>query len=916
MRGLGDKMDDNEVLDLIREFLIESNENLARLEQEMLALEQRPNDLPLLGSVFRTIHTIKGTCGFLGFERLEGVTHLAENILNQLRSGERALTPPLVSLILEAVDAVKTILASIEATQKEGPDKWADLRAKLQQACETPAAQAVAAAPPVASAVSAAPAAMPEPPAAPQPVAAAAEAPTAAAAPPEPAPAVPAAAPAATPAPAPAPVAQAAAPAEAEAATTQKGSSVVDSTIRVDVGLLDKLMNLVGELVLARNQILQVTSKREEAALNATSQRLNLITTQLQEGVMKTRMQPIGVVWNKLPRVVRDMASNLQKQIRVEMDGAETELDKSIIEAIKDPLTHIVRNSCDHGLELPGRRTQAGKNPEGRLLLRAFHEGGQVNIEISDDGAGIDPKRLKEKALQKGLLRPEQAERMGDREAVNLVFLPGLSTAEKVTNISGRGVGMDVVKTNIEKIGGGVDVISRMGEGTTVKIKIPLTLAIIPGLVVNCARERFVIPQVSLQELVRLEGTSGRNQIEMIHGTPVYRRRGTLLPIAYLDRLLGLEGGATDGEVVNIVVLQADGREFGLVVDRINDTQEIVVKPLGKQLKGLSSYAGATIMGDGRVALILDVHGLAELSGALNVAHDATRTQVEHHEQAATGRQNYLVFRAGSFERLAVPLSLVARLEEFPLDRIEHAGGRLVIQYRGQILHLVQLSSLLDNKAVDTSVLRDPVQVVVFSEHDHVLGLIVDQVVDIIDEAITVRQTTERAGLAGAAVVGKKVTDFLDLVSVIRAAKEDWFGDDAEQDATLTILVVDKSTFSRALTKNSLELAGHRVVEAATAKDAVARIDKEAFDVVVASVDLSASGTLAITKAARAKSQAGVRMIAMSTKSADLEDGARGDYDAVVLRSDREGLLRAVQGNSAPPPATHEPELELAGQRS
>jgi two-component system chemotaxis sensor kinase CheA len=383
-------MDDNEVLDLIKEFLIESNENLARLEQEMLELEQRPNDLGLLGSVFRTIHTIKGTCGFLGFGRLESVTHLAENILNQLRNGERQLTPPLVSVILEAVDAVKTILSSIEATQQEGPDTWGDLRAKLQQACEPPQAAEAAPAP----APEAVPAPAPEAPVA-APVVAAAE---------------PAPAPAAV-APPPAPAAASAPHPPAENGETSQKPSVVDSTIRVDVGLLDKLMNLVGELVLARNQILQFTSRREEAALTATSQRLNLITTQLQEGVMKTRMQPIGVVWNKLPRVVRDMASGLQKQIRVEMDGAETELDKSIIEAIKDPLTHIVRNSCDHGIESPAVRLQHGKPAEGRLLLRAFHEGGQVNIEISDDGAGMDPQRLKDKAVQKGLIRPEQAER-------------------------------------------------------------------------------------------------------------------------------------------------------------------------------------------------------------------------------------------------------------------------------------------------------------------------------------------------------------------------------------------------------------------------------------------------------------------------------------------------------------------------
>jgi len=892
-------MDDNEVLDLIKEFLIESNENLARLEQEMLALELRPNDLALLGSVFRTIHTIKGTCGFLGFEKLESVTHLAENILNQLRSGERELTPPLVSVILEAVDAVKTILASIESTQNEGPDQWGGLRAKLQRACEVNPA---AAPEPTAAAVAdvRAPVAEPLAPEAAPAAAAAAEAavdagpeaPTQAPVPPA------AAAPAQQPDPV--PVAAAAQP-EAEpgpsrpapAAPTPSTSSVVDSTIRVDVGLLDKLMNLVGELVLARNQILQVTSRREETALTATSQRLNLITTQLQEGVMKTRMQPIGVVWNKLPRVVRDMAANLQKQIRVEMDGAETELDKSIIEAIKDPLTHIVRNSCDHGLEAPARRLQAGKPAEGRLLLRAFHEGGQVNIEISDDGAGIDPKRLREKAVQKGLLRPEQVERMGDREAVSLVFLPGLSTAEKVTNISGRGVGMDVVKTNIEKIGGGVDVVSRLGEGTTVKIKIPLTLAIIPGLVVNSGRERFVIPQVSLQELVRLEGAAGRSQIEMIHGTPVYRRRGTLLPIAYLDTLLGLSSGQAHGDVVNIVVLQADGREFGLVVDRINDTQEIVVKPLGKQLKGLSAYAGATIMGDGRVALILDVHGLAELSGVLNASHDLARSHVEHHEQAAAGRQNYLVFRAGSFERLAVPLSLVARLEEFPRDRIEHAGGRLVIQYRGQILHLVQLAALLDHADVDAAALRDPVQVVVFSDRDRVLGLIVDQVVDIIDDAITIRQKTDRDGLAGSAVVGKKVTDFLDLVSVIRSSEEDWFGEATARHETTAILLVDDSAFSRALTKNALEMAGHRVVEAATVKDATARLEKDGFGAVVISAEGHGADLLRLV-APKARA-AGARVVVLSARAAD-RAAEGGEADVHVLRSDREGLLRAVLG--------------------
>jgi two-component system, chemotaxis family, sensor kinase CheA len=866
-------MDDNEVLDLIKEFLIESNENLARLEQEMLELEQRPHDLALLGSVFRTIHTIKGTCGFLGFSLLESVTHVAENILNQLRSGERALTPPLVSLILEAVDAVKTILASIEATQHEGADAWGDLRGRLQQACDAPAKTSAAEVP-------AEPIPTPEP---------------------EVAVAPPAASPAAAP-PAPPPAA-APQPRTAEAAPdaepgAQKAASVVDSTIRVDVGLLDKLMNLVGELVLARNQILQFTTRREEAALTATSQRLNLITTQLQEGVMKTRMQPIGVVWNKLPRVVRDMASGLQKQIRVEMDGAETELDKSIIEAIKDPLTHIVRNSCDHGVEVPAVRLGRGKSAEGRLLLRAFHEGGQVNIEIADDGGGIDPQRLKDKAVQKGLLRPEQAERMGEREAVNLVFLPGLSTAERVTNISGRGVGMDVVKTNIEKIGGAVDVASRLGEGTTVKIKIPLTLAIIPGLVVHSGSERYVIPQVSLQELVRLEGESGRRQIERIKGTPVYRRRGSLLPIAYLHDLLGIDARAKDSDVVNIVVLEADGREFGLVVDGINDTQEIVVKPLGKQLKGLTAYAGATIMGDGRVALILDVHGLAEMSGVLNAAANQARAEVEreHRDQAGASHQSYLVFRAGSFERLAVPLSLVARLEEFPLARVEHAAGRLVVQYRGQLLRLVPLAAVLERREFDSATLRDPVQVVVFSDRDRVLGLLVDQVVDILDDTIEVRQTTERLGLVGSAVIGKKVTDFVDLPGVFAEAGEDWFGDRGrERDVAATVMVADASPFSRALVKNSLELMGHRVVEAGSTSEALARLEKQRVDVLVADVDLPSDGGAGLLRQLRARPAfAALPAVGLTVRPRRPEDGDGDGFDEYLVKYDREAMLRAI----------------------
>ncbi|HEY1207078.1 MAG: chemotaxis protein CheA [Bryobacteraceae bacterium] len=592
-------MQDQEV---IREFLVESHENLSRLDRELVELEKHPKDAALLASIFRTIHTIKGTCGFLAFSTLEAISHQAESLLSQLRDGERELTPSLVSLILETVDATRKVLASVEATGEEGPNRFEELTERRRVAARSKAAPAseTAQAQSGGDVVPGLPADPPDD-------------------------------------------SSERAEGKKPEDDSAKSSAVADANIRVGVGLLDKLMDLVGELVLTRNQILQFNTEREDAALNATSQRLNLITTELQEGVMKTRMQPIGMVWNKLPRVVRDMAVALGKQIRLEMDGAETELDRTIIEAIKDPLVHLVRNSCDHGIEPPEVRARAGKPPTGRLSLRAYHEGGQVNIEIGDDGAGIDVARVKQKAMEKGLLRPEQAEKLSDREALNLIFHPGFSTAETVTNVSGRGVGMDVVKTHIEKIGGVVDIFSRPGEGATVKLKIPLTLAIIPGLVITSGGERFVIPQVSLLELIRLEGDGSEKHIEHVHGTPVYRRRGSLLPIAYLNQVLGLMS-AERAEAVSMVVLQAEDRQFGLVVDGINDTQEIVVKPLGKQLKGLTVYAGATIMGDGRVALILDVLGIGQRSGVLAESREQARAAAEHKAQSGIEQQRLLLF--------------------------------------------------------------------------------------------------------------------------------------------------------------------------------------------------------------------------------------------------------------------------------
>jgi len=836
-------MQDKEV---IREFLVESHENLSRLDQELVELEKRPKDAALLASIFRTMHTIKGTCGFLAFSTLEAIAHQAESLLSQLRDGQRDLTPGLVSLILETVDATRKVLASVEASGEEGPDHFEELTGRLRVAARSKDAP------------------VPE----------------------------------ALPAPTPAPPDDGGELAEGKKCEEDatKTSAVADANIRVGVGLLDKLMDLVGELVLTRNQILQFNTEREDAALNATSQRLNLITTELQEGVMKTRMQPIGTVWNKLPRVVRDMAVALGKQIRLDMDGAETELDRTIIEAIKDPLVHLVRNSCDHGIEPAEARVRAGKPPTGRLCLRAYHEGGQVNIEISDDGAGIDVARVKQKAVEKGLLRQEQAQKLTDREALSLIFNPGFSTADTVTNVSGRGVGMDVVKTHIEKIGGVVDVFSRPGEGATVKLKIPLTLAIIPGLVITSGGERFVIPQVSLLELIRLEGDGSEKHIEHVHGTPVYRRRGSLLPIAYLNQVLGLKS-AGQAEAVSMVVLQAEDRQFGLVVDGINDTQEIVVKPLGKQLKGLTVYAGATIMGDGRVALILDVLGIGQRSGVLAEFREQARGAAEQKTQAGIEQQRLLLFRAGSFERLAVPLSLVARLEEFPQSAIEHAGGCQVVQYRNRILPLVPLRALLAPGMAGEEEAPDLVQVVVFNDGDRSVGLVVDQILDVAEEAVAVRQKSGFRGLLGSAVVGKRVTDFLDLNYVIQEAAKNWVHGAGVLASGKRVLIAEASAFSRGLIRSGLDMAGYQVLEAANLDDAIRGLGQQPVDVVVAALDLPPNGSSALVAAMRGRPEWEAIPVLALADTADqvrLRPGESQGFQDCLVKFDREAMLESV----------------------
>ena len=799
--------------DILKEFLTESLEGLDQLDTKFVLLEQNPEDRDTLASIFRTVHTIKGTCGFLGFGHLEKLTHAGENLLSLLRDGKLQFSREIASALLNMLDAVRTMLGEVERTGGDGEESYADLIETLNR-LKTGGASASAG-----SAASPVTIPAPEIPASPineAPAGAHCEfllAPAAdvlldavektppdaeatfspASQPaldnliffgvPEPAPSVPD--PAAT---APMPTASAPQPpaepisppperaSPAPVAPSNGAPTIAESSIRVDVPLLDKLMNLVGELVLARNQILEYSTLQENVPLLAASQRLNLITSELQEGIMRTRMQPINNIWAKFPRVVRDLSVSCGKQVRVEMEGKETELDKSLIEAMKDPLTHLIRNAIDHGVELPAIRRADGKPEEGRLSMRAYHEGGQVHIEIGDDGAGINPGKLRNKALEKGLITAERALTMTDQDIRRLIFLPGFSTAEKITNISGRGVGMDVVKTNIEKIGGVIDLESELGHGTTFKIRIPLTLAIVPALIITSGKERFAIPQVNLLELIRINEEQRSTAIEYVHSNPVYRLRGKLLPIVHLNRELRLAPARATG-VINIVVLQAGQHQFGLVVDQINDTQEIVVKPLDKVLQDIPVFAGATIMGDGRVALILDVLGIAQQAHILSESHDqGISAQLREARARAAERQTLLLVRSPGNSRLAIPLAPVSRLEEIPVDQVESAGDVDVVQYRGQILPLIHLRDILSERrsfnrlaeaggaAADTNLL----QAIVFGDGVRQVGLIVDEILDIIQDVFEVKGRATRNGVSGTLVIQGRVTELFDVDSFLR----------------------------------------------------------------------------------------------------------------------------------------------------
>ena len=863
--------------DLLREFVTETNESLDVVDVELVRFEQDPNNAKILDNIFRLVHTIKGTCGFLGLPRLEALAHAAETLMGKFRDGAPASSEA-VTLILATIDRIKIILESLESDQREPEGIDDDLITSLEgmvdrisvggakpesehsvgtlvhQVLERPLREDEDTLDDLErafrnTATEAEPAKSPKP------------APTAV---------------------------------DVAVKDDETGKSASQS-IRVTVDTLEQLMTMVSELVLTRNQLLEIVRRHEESEFKTPLQRLSNVTAELQEGVMKTRMQPIGNAWQKLPRIVRDLSNELGKKIDLEMQGADTELDRQVLDLIKDPLTHMVRNSADHGLETADERRAVGKPEHGLIRLSAYHEGGYIIIRIADDGRGLDTERIKAKAIAQGLVSEVDAEKLPEAQIHKFIFAPGFSTAAKVTNVSGRGVGMDVVRNNIDQIGGTIDVKSVAGAGLSFTIKIPLTLAIVAALIVEAGGHRFAIPQLSVIELVRARSGS-EHRIESIKNTRVLRLRDKLLPLIGLRQLFGLDKDAGEINGGFIVVTQVGSQTFGIVVDAVFHTEEIVVKPMSSKLRHISMFSGNTILGDGSVIMIIDPNGVAQTFGT-NVASQLAAAEASEAKPApsAGSSTSLLVFRAGSIQPKAVPLSLVTRLEEIDAQKIELSNGRHMVQYRGHLMPLISLSENVCVKGEGAQPL------LVFSDGSRSMALVVDEIVDIVDDTLNIQVASENPGVLGSAIVRGQATEIIDVGHFLPLAFEDWFRrkEHQVQHRPCTVLLVDDSPFFLNMLTPVLQAAGYVVTTAASARDALAILSEgQAFDVAITDIEMPDMDGFQFAEAVRGDPRTGnLPIIALSSVVSPeaIERGRRVGFHDYVAKFDRQGLIAALK---------------------
>lgn len=903
---------------LLAEFVTESREHLADIEGQLLEIEAAGADIDvdLVNTVFRAVHSIKGAAGFMGLDTLGRLAHSMENVLGKIRTSDLIPTSDNVDLLLQAADALMGLVNDIDNSNEVDVSQHVTALEVVYEAGEVeppnqdsePPAAIVE--PETVEEIE--PNQVPEPVSSPE----ALSAPEVA----EDTTIAPVAAPAAI---EPSDEADLAAP-----ATATRATPAAEASIRVQVGVLDSLMNIAGELVLGRNQLLQTIGAKDQAGIEAVAAKVDQVTSELQEAIMQTRMQQIGTVFSRFPRIVRDLSGKLGKQCDLNIEGKEVEVDKTIIEAIGDPLTHLVRNSVDHGVEMPAEREKAGKPLQGTMNLRAFYQAGKVRIEIEDDGAGIDPDRLKEKAISKGILTADRAEQMSDREAIRLIFHPGFSTAAKVTDVSGRGVGMDVVRTNIAKLGGTVDVESVVGEGTNIVITLPLTLAIIPSLIVQCLHDRYAIPQVNIAELVRLRPEELETRVGRIKDAEVLRLRGDLLPLIRLEDVLEVSS-AEDGEAsqeatqpdrkaINIIVVETGQQRFGVVVDALHDSEEIVVKPLGRHINECPCLSGATILGDGHVALILDVAGIAGHE-QIPCIEEMSQEQQKLVKDKEEDTQYMLLFSNHAQEHFAVSMDVVSRIDRVRTDQIDSVGGQALLQYRDATMSLLRLEDCITAKPAESN---DRIYVIVFEVAGKEVGLVAPYLEDIRGIILNVDTVTFRErGVLGSMVLEEKTTRLVDLFELASIAHPEWRQDkevSVEQEGhPPLVLLAEDSTFFRKQVTSMVTECGYRVIDCEDGLVAWETLQsgEHEFDVVVTDIEMpNMDGFELSDRIKQSAKWKHIPIIALTSLagSADIHRGIEVGIDDYQIKMDREKLLNSLHNFTGSKAGSNLPSLQTS----